>query len=1376
MQTQVNNLLQLPFHHLKVADLRDILRSLGLKRSGNKDTLIENLKLYLRKIGQTSDIHSLTVVSQLLYRYLNKNTTIVEGITKTIDNIDKRKNKQLITQNQQPKDIYKDIVFVKTPFIKHIQTLYCGEVPHSLLIRFVLNEEQSYLFQNKNNDKYKILLYCASQHSAEESLKNKTDCPIQYPCNPVLRINELTVNGMDEVTRKHNKAWTTKPVDITHYCRKKKESNMNEIRFLSEFISSKWKDFVVKIIICEYITLQEAVNNIKKNYLSKEEILRQRLNLKKGSDDEIETTSSIVSLRCPISRARIKTPCRFKECTHVQCFDLTSYLQLNEKSPNWKCPVCNIRYTWKSLVMDGYIQDILNNVSMNVDSIVVEVNGTWHIDQTLEENLIIDEEIDEEEDLYFKKLEEEMKAGGSIIDLTSDDEVKTSQNSTHNSSIVSIISSPTPSTSQPITSISIPNHSVTPPSSSTGLPLNRKRTMGDLIAPRRKKVNGKSNSTSSNIITIDNTNRTVTPHIRPKILLSDSISQSSSTPISDVVKSTSKVMDISDVTDLTNLSNLSNITNLQDLTSLIDNSDPSKINGLISNIINLNNSSDLSNMNISNLSTASSLPTTTKGKKNVDLLPKTTKSNPYLVGLSNLTGLSQNLSSSQLALSLSQDMNYDVIVSSVNDANTSSSTSNSSSHQPTLTAQIQTTLPGKANNTSADAVSNLSVLNASTNLNTNIALNKADPKVKINIKPADLSETLDKTSNTNITGLSTSNLISSLANPTTSSNSILDFHSLTNSPLSNLSTLPISSSINPSTITSDNLGVQPGSLDLFSSNSLLSNLTSSPSVLKSKSSITIPASISSISNNSSIKKSKSYSSPILLPQRRKDEEILRPNLLKSALLNHSIAPASAKSSSITSPFFSATTPKVKSLSLNNSPRMSPRMNSPRINSRPTSLSAQSSPILGVNRTPTKYKNITPKPVKTTSSFDFNTLSQLGSFNQYLSLLSSMNRTRSNNPVSSATLTNPFINSLLPFGTPPDPSSLLYYQSLNSLASRDSLLNTNLSQLATPPPIPSLCDPSILSALQTAQSTSSNSNVASSLNPYLGSDLTNPFALALVTSIAPTTTSSASKTLPEATSKINMTATTTSVDEIPKSLSTPLLSSDLMDTDTSAILSDSFNVSNNDNNKHPSDTNINDISTDANALLNSLNAGLSSSSSITNSISSLNIPISLDGEKNNISSATKINNISISKESTLPTTLSASSAMADTNVGTASSTVPIINTNTASADLMQNLNMNLYLNQLFDMSGLSTTSTPDPNLYSLMMANPAMTNALATSTDITSQLNLLNTLRSSGTVNPLPSTTTTTTKSTTSNTTTDSSSNQTKSSPNLSIPFVNLPFL
>jgi len=46
-----------------------------LRKSGNKENLIENLKLYLRKLGQSSDINSLTEVAGLLDRYLPKKSS-----------------------------------------------------------------------------------------------------------------------------------------------------------------------------------------------------------------------------------------------------------------------------------------------------------------------------------------------------------------------------------------------------------------------------------------------------------------------------------------------------------------------------------------------------------------------------------------------------------------------------------------------------------------------------------------------------------------------------------------------------------------------------------------------------------------------------------------------------------------------------------------------------------------------------------------------------------------------------------------------------------------------------------------------------------------------------------------------------------------------------------------------------------------------------------------------------------------------------------------------------------------------------------------------------------------------------------------------------
>jgi len=463
--------------------------------------------------------------------------------------------------------------------------------------------------------------------------------------------------------------------------------------------------------------------------------------------------------------------------------------------------------------------------------------------------------------------------------------------------------------------------------------------------------------------------------------------------------------------------------------------------------------------------------------------------------------------------------------------------------------------------------------------------------------------------------------ISSNVNPTVSTNDIVNTLSVTDTPRSSIPSLTISSSASPS------LGnLSPGSMDLFSDSNVLGSLKSSSAMLTSKPSITIPASIPATTKTPSVTLPKTYSSlKDTSSQSKKDEDTLHSSLLKSALFNNSIVSTTAKASS------TPTTPKLKSLSLNNSPRLhSPRISSPRAGSRPsTPRSAQSSPSLGMNRTPTKYKNITPKPVKSKSAFDLTTLSQLNNFNQYLNFLSTMNPAQNNNLVSLAGLNNPLVDGLLPLGTPPDPSSLLYYQSLNSLASGNSLFtNPNLSQLAVPPPIPPLCDPSILSALQTTQSSTSNPSIAPSLNTYLGNDLANSFALALGASAPPTTTNSdSSKTLADISSNINSSSlTSTPVGELAKSMSTPILTPNLNDLSSSAFMSSPLNGSN----LGIFEREFYKASSNATALLNSLNLNIAANSSANgaNIASSLNVPITIDDNGN----SSKTNTISDSTRS------------------------------------------------------------------------------------------------------------------------------------------------
>ena len=59
-----------------------------------------------------------------------------------------------------------------------------------------------------------------------------------------------------------------------------------------------------------------------------------------------------MSLKDPVSTLRINVPCKSSHCTHNQCFDAESFLQLQEQAPTWICPVCNKSVDYKHLVVD----------------------------------------------------------------------------------------------------------------------------------------------------------------------------------------------------------------------------------------------------------------------------------------------------------------------------------------------------------------------------------------------------------------------------------------------------------------------------------------------------------------------------------------------------------------------------------------------------------------------------------------------------------------------------------------------------------------------------------------------------------------------------------------------------------------------------------------------------------------------------------------------------------------------------------------------------------------------------------------------------------------------------------------------------------------
>jgi len=62
-------------------------------------------------------------------------------------------------------------------------------------------------------------------------------------------------------------------------------------------------------------------------------------------------------LRPQLGKMRMQLPCRAGTCSHLQCFDATTFLMMNEKKATWTCPVCDRPAPFHKLMIDRYVRD-----------------------------------------------------------------------------------------------------------------------------------------------------------------------------------------------------------------------------------------------------------------------------------------------------------------------------------------------------------------------------------------------------------------------------------------------------------------------------------------------------------------------------------------------------------------------------------------------------------------------------------------------------------------------------------------------------------------------------------------------------------------------------------------------------------------------------------------------------------------------------------------------------------------------------------------------------------------------------------------------------------------------------------------------------------
>ncbi|KAF1832764.1 zf-MIZ-domain-containing protein [Decorospora gaudefroyi] len=226
----------------------------------------------------------------------------------------------------------------------------------------------------RSDPSLRLLLFSA----VEQPLSPFSRPDIAFPSQIEVKINDEEVKANYKGLK--NKPGSTRPADLTDFVRFKVANQRNNLHITyaltQKAIPQKYNLF---IYLVKKFSVEELTKRIKhRNVITRQSVLNEMV--KKANDPDIEVGSSVMSLKDPISTVRISTPCRSTVCTHNQCFDAESFLQLQEQAPTWMCPICNKTISYEALAVDQYVEEILNK-ARHTDQVTIQPNGEWSMEK-----------------------------------------------------------------------------------------------------------------------------------------------------------------------------------------------------------------------------------------------------------------------------------------------------------------------------------------------------------------------------------------------------------------------------------------------------------------------------------------------------------------------------------------------------------------------------------------------------------------------------------------------------------------------------------------------------------------------------------------------------------------------------------------------------------------------------------------------------------------------------------------------------------------------------------------------------------------------------------------------------------------------------------
>lgn len=385
---------------LKVAELKNVCRSIGLPLSGRKSELQDRLCSYLqapRRAG-INDPFRTPAVNILVKKAgagepVPKYETMVHALAtgsylhpvatghQSTSSLQQNSSSTDINSTVSNQKVQAHIRFKPSPFYNLKRLIGNTTAAQNLVnvrgvatISFKFSAEEAKMV--RENSKIKLFFFCG----VNEPLTTHTEVSLQFPYP-----NEIKFNGnliKDNVRGLKNKIGTAKPADLTPYINWPPRTNMLQLAY-----ASKKEEHALFLYLVEMVETEQLVESV----LAHPKIVKPatlqyiKQTLQEEEDEDLMTTSTILSLQCPISYCRIKNPVKSIHCRHLQCFDVQWFIESQRQIPTWQCPVCQKPIRLEDLAVCEFVQDIINSTEEDVEQVEISQDGSWVVKDDTED-------------------------------------------------------------------------------------------------------------------------------------------------------------------------------------------------------------------------------------------------------------------------------------------------------------------------------------------------------------------------------------------------------------------------------------------------------------------------------------------------------------------------------------------------------------------------------------------------------------------------------------------------------------------------------------------------------------------------------------------------------------------------------------------------------------------------------------------------------------------------------------------------------------------------------------------------------------------------------------------------------------------------------